>query len=291
MQDSQSPETSQDVETNVDNALNPNFAYAVNEPEHESVSPEQMEQYGIDKDGNSVDGLPSEQSSEQSEKILGKFNSQEDLEKAYLELQSKNSREQNNQSNDEIPNTTTEQPDVPTDEPEATVPDVPSDAQAKGNRAFEALKEQGELTPEIQSQFEEMGISPDVINHYQELVQFRTKALHTEIVDSVGGGEAFGAMLGWAKDTMTEAEITSFDKVMDTGVISDMKYAIKNLQLRHDAATKKQGTNLVQADSIGTSQTGYASQHEMNQDIQDPRYNTNPAFRDKVMQKLGRSNF
>jgi hypothetical protein len=38
--------------------------------------------------------------------------------------------------------------------------------------------------------------------------------------------------------------------------------------------------------SAGAANVGYASQAEMVRDMRDPKYNTDPAFRAKVEQKL-----
>jgi hypothetical protein len=78
---------------------------------------------------------------------------------------------------------------------------------------------------------------------------------------------------------------------MQNGTPDEMRFAIKNLDARMRAETKSKQSNLIKADAIAHSEGGYKTQAHMLADMQDPRYHSDPSFRDKVMEKSFKSKF
>jgi hypothetical protein len=70
-----------------------------------------------------------------------------------------------------------------------------------------------------------------------------------------------------------------------------MRFAIKNLDARMRAETKSRQSNLIKADAIAQTEGGYESHAQMIEDMADPRYKKDPAYRAAVARKASRSKF
>lgn len=215
---------------------------------------------------------------EQETLLAGKYNSPEALEKAYLELQQKlGSREE----------TSTEPVDEPAEEP----------AEESKENIFDSLwNEYGS----------DKGVSDELINSLKEMdttelaemyLQQRTQSTPDDFSDDqveslqqvVGGAEQYGNMIEWAKDNADPNEIELFDKVMEGGDAASAYFAIRAMGQRWAEAVGYEG-DLIQGkaprESAGNK---FRSQAELVNAMNDPRYENDPAYRDDVIQKLGRS--
>ena len=215
---------------------------------------------------------------EQETLLAGKYNSPEALEKAYLELQQKlGSREE----------TSTEPVDEPAEEP----------AEESKENIFDSLwNEYGS----------DKGVSDELINSLKEMdttelaemyLQQRTQSTPDDFSDDqveslqqvVGGAEQYGNMIEWAKDNADPNEIELFDKVMEGGDAASAYFAIRAMGQRWAEAVGYEG-DLIQGkaprESAGNK---FRSQAELVNAMNDPRYESDPAYRDDVLQKLGRS--
>lgn len=215
---------------------------------------------------------------EQETLLAGKYNSPEALEKAYLELQQKlGSREE----------TSTEPVEEPAEEP----------AEESKENIFDSLwNEYGS----------DKGVSDELINSLKEMdttelaemyLQQRTQSTPDDFSDDqveslqqvVGGAEQYGNMIEWAKDNADPNEIELFDKVMEGGDAASAYFAIRAMGQRWAEAVGYEG-DLIQGkaprESAGNK---FRSQAELVNAMNDPRYENDPAYRDDVIQKLGRS--
>jgi len=176
---------------------------------------------------------------EQETLLAGKYKSSEDLEKAYLELQSK------------------------LGEPEET--------------EYEPKEEF--LDPEEQSEedTEESDEAP-------ELTQEDVDYLH----DMAGGPEEYQSMLKWAAGNLQQKEIDMYDSVMEVGDPNSVYFAVQAMIARYTDATGSDGSLLTGQQSSEVSQ-GFRSQQELVAAMNDPRYESDPAYRNDVIQKLEQS--
>jgi hypothetical protein len=215
---------------------------------------------------------------ESNELIGGKFRSQEDLLKAYQELEKKQSQ------GEEEPAEETEE------EPAEEAPEVPPTEAALTRASEEYAK--GELTDETIEELSKMD-SKDLIKAYvefysknqqQQAVQVEAK----EIYDSVGGEDAYQSMVAWAASNLSPDEITAYNEVTNTGSAAAVRFAVESLSNRYKNAEGYEAP-LVTGSKSAPKVQGYRSHAELVADIGDPRYERDPAFRADVEAKLARS--
>ena len=215
---------------------------------------------------------------ESNELIGGKFRSQEDLLKAYQELEKKQSQ------GEEEPAAEAEE------EPAEEAPEVPPTEAALTRASEEYAK--GELTDETIEELSKMD-SKDLIKAYvefysknqqQQAVQVEAK----EIYDSVGGEDAYQSMVTWAASNLSNDEITAYNEVTNTGSAAAVRFAVESLSNRYKNAEGYEAP-LVTGSKSAPKVQGYRSHAELVADIGDPRYERDPAFRADVEAKLARS--
>lgn len=217
--------------------------------------------------------------------IAGKFKSQEDLVKAYEELQKKmSSGEPVEESSEEVGEPATEEP----------VEEVPATTAALTKAAEEY--ENGQLsdeTIEALSQMDSKELIKSYIEFYSQNQQQTQAAQIVEadsqaIVASVGGQEAYQSMVGWAAENLDASEIEAYNSVTNSGNTAAIKFAVEALSNRYKNAEGYEAP-LVTGKRSAPKVQGYRSNAELSRDIADPRYQTDPAFRQDVENKLARS--
>lgn len=244
---------------------------------------------------------------ETQEKILGKFANQAELEKAYQELEKKQSNV-NNKTNEspttaepaegdgvKLPSDEDEVVDETTTVDEEVVDEVPepiSEVKGSVDAAFVALHEAGEMTPEILNQFESVGISKELVDQFTELVKFKAETEFASQLALVGGQENYSALLDWAKTNLSDTEVKMFDKVIDNGSAAEVSVAITNLNDKMKAKTNyKPASKLVKADGVAKARSVYVDEASYHKDMFDARYATDAKYRAAVDEKLSRSTF
>ena len=230
-----------------------------------------------------------EASNEDAGLIAGKFKSQDDLIKAYNELQSKLGQD--------TPEGEEESPEEPTEatEEEPEVEEV-SEAATIVSRASEIYATNGELTPESIEELSKLD-SKDLIQAYvtqysknQAAVQAQAVSAQAEadILSSVGGKEAYGDIVSWAASNLPADEVASYNEVTNSGNVAAIKFAVEALANRYKAAEGYEAP-LVTGKRGTPKETGFRSHAELSRAIADPRYRSDPAFRADVEAKLSRS--
>ena len=115
-----------------------------------------------------------------------------------------------------------------------------------------------------------------------------TEAEMSELKGVVGGDENYQNMLQWAGANLNQQEIDMFDAVMQRGDALGAFFAIRSLAYRYNDAAGYEGKMLT-GNAPKTSGSQYRSQQEVIQAMSDPRYDSDPAYRKDVMDKLTRS--
>ena len=202
------------------------------------------------------------------QRLAGKYNSTEELEAAYLELQKKLGGQ--------------DEEDVQTESEEAPEVDWLAEAQR-------AMQESGELSEELVNQLSEMN-GVDVFNAMQDMAPVTQDLTDGELADiyaAVGGQEQYSELINWAQDNFTEGEIEAYDQVVDTGNLAQINLALQALYYRYTDAMGQDG-ELIQGKPASAEST-FRSQAELIQAMNDPRYENDPAYRQDVINKLDRS--
>tara|TARA_B100000242_G_scaffold273738_1_gene227602 strand:- start:320 stop:1111 length:792 start_codon:yes stop_codon:yes gene_type:complete len=230
-----------------------------------------------------------EQISQQEEQVYaGKYKSAQELEKAYMELQSKLG-EQEDKGETEVAEKEPE--DKPTLSEGATLITSASDEYyANGNQ----------LSPETLQKFSSMS-SQDLIKAYMEVQQLPeyqqaqqapveiSESQVNQIKNAAGGEAAYSNIINWAKSNLEAEQINAFDDVVNTGSVQAINLAVAGLKAQYDNANGVEG-RMVTGKAPTNSGDVFRSQAELVAAMNDVRYDRDPAYRQDVIEKLDRSN-
>jgi len=224
-----------------------------------------------------------EKLAEQEQQLLaGKYQSAEELERGYLELQKRLS----SQSNDDTP---TEQA---TEEPEEQ-----EQSEEVDSDLFDTIMESyrtGEWDESIVDTVSKMD-PIDVANMFLEKQgqpqqsEVATQEDIDQIQESVGGMESYRNMIQWAGQNLSENEIAMYDAAMDKGDPLTMFFAAQALNARYQDAIGYDGEMLTGSAPRNTADV-FRSQAELVAAMSDPRYDKDPAYRQDIADKLAVSN-
>ena len=223
----------------------------------------------------------------QSEMLAGKYRNAEELEQGYIELQQKLGEQQNGQE-EGLQDEWTGQEDQVLDEDETDISNLNTDF-------LDQLWEESldEFSSETIEQLQNMDPT-DVADMYLAYRQQNADAeLSTGDVnalkDIAGGDQEYAAMVGWAGTALGPNEIAMYDSVMQKGDPAACFFAVQALKSIYQENLGYEG-QMLGGSTAPDMVDAYRSQAEMIRDMSDPRYDSDPAFRNDVMEKLSRSN-
>ncbi len=229
-----------------------------------------------------------EQLSQQEEQVYaGKYKSAQELEKAYMELQSKLGEQEKGET--EVAEKEPE--DKPTLSEGATlITSATDEYYANGNK----------LTPETLQKFSSMS-SQDLIKAYMEVQQLPeyqqaqqtpveiSESQVNQIKNAAGGEQQYANIINWAKSNLEAEQINAFDDVVNTGSVQAINLAVAGLKAQYDNANGVEG-RMVTGKAPTNSGDVFRSQQELVAAMNDPRYDRDPAYRQDIIEKLDRSN-
>lgn len=257
-----------------------------------------------DGEGNNL--TPAEQESlavgeelvaQQEGLLAGKYKDAAELEKAYVELQSKLG-EKGNKDSGEVRNTE-DTPEVESEETTEETEETPQASPAAEliSSASEEFNDKGELTPETLEKFSSMS-SRDLVNAYMELQKNSpdlaepaadiSDASVNEVKNFAGGEQAYENMVNWASQNLDQKSIEAFDSIVNTGSVDAIKLAVSGLKTQYENANGYEGT-MYTGKAPQTSKDVFRSQAELVEAMSDRRYDRDPAYRQDVIEKLERS--
>jgi hypothetical protein len=213
-----------------------------------------------------------------------KFNSAEDMAKAYSELEKKMGGKSDSNAEQEVEET----PD-----PQNTEASEVAKVLDKAGVDFDTLQAEyatnGGIGEESYKQLEEAGFPQQLVDSWIAGQQSLANDINAQVFSSVGGEEQYYQMIEWAGDSLPPAEIDAFNKAMDSGDMSMVNMAVNGLAARYrsEVGTEPQ---LIQGETTGNSGGSFNSAAELTAAMRDPRYQNDPAYRQSVAQKLSRSN-
>ena len=200
---------------------------------------------------------PQEQPEVQSERpewLPEKFQSPEDLAKAYGELESK----------------------------------LSDDGQPNALEAFsKEYEENGQLGDASYDKLEKMGISRDMVDLYISGLQSAQDQESKAVYDIVGGQEQFEKMAAWVGTNLAEGEVSTLNEMLVQGG-EPAKMAAQLIKNRYDQVNGREAS-LIQGNVSSTSQSTFQSYHELMQAMGDPRYQTDPVYQRQVAVRLANS--
>ena len=223
---------------------------------------------------------------DQQQMLAGKFKDAEALEQAYIELQKKLG-EPNDENETKPAEEVREQEDSSEEEVNPNF-----DLLNKASQEF--YSNDGQVSAET---LEELGKldSNELISAYiqmqgqQQQGKDLTDAQASEIRSIAGGDEAYGQLTQWAANSLDESYITAFDNIVETGDVRMIQLAVTGLKAEYEKANGFEGKMLT-GKAAQPQVDVFRSQAEVVAAMQDPRYDNDPAYRQDVFNKLGRSN-
>ena len=217
--------------------------------------------------------------------IGGKFKSQEDLLKAYQELERARSKDKAGE---------TEEVD---DLPEGEVEEVEQEASEPNpvfNKAADEYTADGQLSEDSIEELSKMD-SKDLIKAYLE---FYTKSAQNvslqqtqlgEIKNIAGGEEGYTELVNWAANNLDQTEIEAFNNVTSSNNYGAIKFAVEALNNRFRSSEGYEPDLVTGGKPANDGARPYRSQAELARDIADPRYSSDPAFRQDIEDRLSKS--
>ena len=223
---------------------------------------------------------------EESRMLAGKYESAEELEKAYIELQKKLG-----ESNDGLREETQQQQGRREEEVEEQQIDADPLIDLL-NEASQEYAQQGKLTEETFEKLSQMD-SKDLLEAYMQIqsnpqVDDFTAEQVADIQNFVGGEEQYNGLVGWAAENMPENFVQAFDNLINVGDPDMIKLAVVGMQAAFQEANGYEG-RMLSGKPAETKADVFRSQAEVVAAMSDPRYDRDPAYRQDVFAKLERS--
>jgi len=239
--------------------------------------------------------------------FAGKYKSVEELERGYKELQKlQASRQPQEQETEEA-------------EPEAQEEQGEDDSADRQSALLEAYgpavtqifqdndvdflgmdqfyQENGTLSDEMFGQLESVGFTRAMVDAYLSGASAKTEeaqalsiAETNKIKKALGGAEEYQRMIDWAakEGSISKEDAEAFNFAVATSNSGLIRLAAQQLQSQYRAANGYEPKLLGGRSSQGT-ENKYQSTEQYLEDIANPKYAKDPAFRQKVFAKLAKS--
>ena len=211
-----------------------------------------------------------------------KFQSVEDMAKAYAELEAKmGGKTQDNPQTDPanaVTNQTGQNPEQALSEKGLDLSTFTAEFNAKG-----------ELSADSYAKLAAAGFDKGIVDNYINGQKAVAAQYETAVTAEVGGSEKYSEIVTWAKANMTDAEINAYNAAVSSGDLAQAKLAVLGLSAKFSKANGSE-PRLVQGRTTSASEDVFESTAQLTEAMRDKRYRNDPAFRAKVQSKLARSN-
>ena len=262
-------------------------AITISEPETGALSPEQ--------EADAKDqALVNESEQNGPVKFAGKYESVEELEKGYAELQKKLSGQE--ETTEEV-----------SESKEEAAPANASEIYGEyiGSRLDEAgvdyqgmntkWQETGKLDDDDYAALEGAGFSKDMVEAYLDGVQYRAEQDSqlaakevAAIKNEFGGEQVYNDMITWAAGNLDKAEVDAFNNMLKTSNPHQIRIAVAGIQAAYMNNAPRE-PKLVGGRTARADTTKFKSTAQVVAAMQDERYATDEAYRQEVQEKLSRS--
>jgi hypothetical protein len=216
-------------------------------------------------EGYNEDGTPKE------ELIAGKFKSQDDLVKAYEELQKKLG-----------------QPKEETQaEPEAEPQDTETSADQVNFSTVEYEQEfaaNGSLSDKSYADLEAKGFTRTQVDAYIKGQQAYATSLRSEIYNSVGGEESYTQLIRWASENVDPAAIKEYNDAVDAMDQPRIMRSLEYMNLKYGQNQPREARRL-EGDSPAGGIQPYANKNDWQRDMTSRLYGKDPKFTNMVDQR------
>lgn len=211
--------------------------------------------------------------------FAGKYKSVEELEKGYAELQSAYSSKS--------PPDSESSKGSEGDDDNSLIIQPKSDGDTPSAEALIAQSmQEGEEMP--LAKLKKMGITEQTANLIKEGIEAESSKFRSELYRVTEGKENYAEISEWAKDNVDQDELDAYNKAVTTGDVATSRLLLRGLRAAFEAGEGPVDPKRVTGAQI-PRQSGaesYNSQAEWIADINNPRYDEDPAFRAEVMERV-----
>ena len=229
---------------------------------------------------------------EQEQLLAGKYKNAEDLEAAYLSLQQKLGKQEEETDYEEGEEGYREE-----EETDVEVSDYAPAINLINEASDEYYANDGALSEETISRFTEMS-SQDLVSAYMEMYETgqinqaqaaeMSDAQVNSVMNAAGGESNYNQIVEWAASNLSDRQIDAFDSVVDSGNPAAIGIAFQGLQSAYNEANGYEG-RMLQGRAPSSAGETFRSQAELVAAMGDPRYDNDPAYRADVVEKLNNS--
>lgn len=212
-----------------------------------------------------------------------KFNSPEDLAKAYGELEKQFTHKAQ----------TAEA--TKTDETKANVPktddavnQIVENAGLNMTDLSAEYEQSGQLTEESYEKLAKAGVSREYVDGYIRGQEALAVQYQSEVFDIAGGQHGYTEMIQWAARNLTTDEVNAFNTSVNSGNVEQAKLSVQGLMARYSISEGSE-PRLIKGVATGDATAVFRSTAELVAAMKDPKYKNDPAYRQDVIEKLGRS--
>lgn len=187
---------------------------------------------------------------------------------------------------DGIETPTTEQPAVEQPTEEVTLPsEEPAEELIAGKfkTQDDLLNAYKELEKKLGAPQEETKPEPVVDEEYE---QWKAQKAQDELLKDVGGVDTYNTALQWAAENWSESQISEYNTALESANPAAAKLLAKSLIDGMNSGTTTPTSYHAGPTGVPPVNTGYETKSDMMKDMGDPRYKSDPAYRNKVAQKV-----
>jgi hypothetical protein len=115
-----------------------------------------------------------------------------------------------------------------------------------------------------------------------------TERQQNKVFEAVGGKQAYQNMTAWAEKNLTPQEIDAYNATLASNNINAVTLAAQGVYAKY-LKSQALEPQLLTGGSAGRDASAFRSVAELTAAMKDPRYKADPAYRQDVENKLGRS--
>jgi hypothetical protein len=232
------------------------------------------------------------------------FKTPDDLVKSYGELRKRFSRGEHKQAGAEQDQATGEDmsgdPLLSETTPSDSTPEAPPPSQQQAQNALkaagielDALSQEyqvnGSLSQQSYDKLITAGFPRALVDNYIAGQQARLDQTLTSIYQEAGGSaEKYQEMAQWMMANVPNAEMEVYNRIVSSSDLEASKFAVRSMYQRMQASDTE--PKLIGGSRSSNSGDVFQSKEEVIAAVRDPRYKSDPAYRQMVEAKSARSN-
>lgn len=207
-----------------------------------------------------------------------KFENPEALAKAYTELEKKFTQKS---QTDQQPQQ--EQPS------QDAVNEIVESAGLSMDDLTAEYEQSGQLSDESYEKLTKIGLDRKYVDGYIKGQEALSLQYQSEVFNVIGGQDKYMEMVNWAARNLSGDEINAFNNSVNGGDLEQAKMTVRGLFSRF-SETEGSEPQLVKGSTSGETGSVFRSVSELTEAMKNPKYKTDQAYRQDVINKLSRSN-